>query len=135
MTNNTKESANTHRIKKGDFALLFCIILFSTIILLCSHNRVTQPGSMVCVTIDNRDFAVWPLSDEITTTLPGSCGTNQLRITNGTAFVSHADCPDQICVRHKPITQAGERIVCLPNKVVITISGSANPATVDGVSR
>ena len=32
-----------------------------------------------------------------------------------------ANCPDEICVHHKPISKNGETIVCLPNKVVVVI--------------
>lgn len=135
MTNNTKESASTLHLKKGDFLLLFGIILLAIITFWGSHSRSSPPGSMVYVTINNQFYASWPLSAELTTPLPGPCGTNQLHITNGTAFVSHADCPDQICVRHKPITKTGERIVCLPNKVVITILGPENAAPIDGISQ
>ena len=34
-----------------------------------------------------------------------------------------ADCPDQICVRQKAISKEGESIICLPNKVVVSIVG------------
>ena len=36
--------------------------------------------------------------------------------------MKEADCPDQICVRHKAISKSGESIVCLPHKVVVEIS-------------
>lgn len=47
--------------------------------------------------------------------------TNVLIIKDGTADMITADCPDQICVKHEPISRAGETIICLPNKVVVTI--------------
>ena len=47
--------------------------------------------------------------------------TNILVIKDGAADMISADCPDQICVKHNPISKAGETIICLPNKVVVTI--------------
>ena len=32
-----------------------------------------------------------------------------------------ADCPDQICVKQKPVDESGRDIVCLPNKVVVRV--------------
>ena len=34
-----------------------------------------------------------------------------------------ADCPDLICVHHKPISRQGESIVCLPHKVIVEVTG------------
>lgn len=52
-------------------------------------------------------------------------GTVHFTISNGAVDVTHADCPNQICVHHSPITRTGESIVCLPNRVVITLRGRA----------
>ena len=39
--------------------------------------------------------------------------------------VSGADCPSQDCVRTGEITRAGESIVCLPARIVITLTGGS----------
>ena len=51
-------------------------------------------------------------------------GTNILVIKNGEAYLSYADCPDHTCVRTGKIKYVGQSIVCLPNKVTITVKGS-----------
>ncbi len=53
-------------------------------------------------------------------------------VENGTAFVSESDCRDGICRGTRPISRAGQSIVCLPAGVMIRISGEE--AIVDGVS-
>ena len=58
----------------------------------------------------------------------GKDGLNRLVIKDGKAWVETASCPDGICAAHKPIHREGESIVCLPNKVVITVS-TATAAT------
>lgn len=47
--------------------------------------------------------------------------------------VDHSDCPSQDCVRTGWISRSGGQIVCLPNRLVISIKGSQAPE-VDGVA-
>lgn len=53
------------------------------------------------------------------------CQNKEVRMIN-------ANCPDQICVHHYPISAAGENIICLPHKVVIAITGEKGKE-LDGV--
>lgn len=49
---------------------------------------------------------------------------NILQIDGYTVKMVEANCPDQICVRSFPaISRNGERIICLPYKVVVEIEG------------
>ncbi len=47
--------------------------------------------------------------------------TNVCEIKDGRVCMKSADCPDQSCVRSHPISEPGENIVCLPNKVILKI--------------
>ena len=53
--------------------------------------------------------------------IPGKVGECILIIKDGEAYMQEADCPNQICVHHSPISHKGESIVCLPNRVIIEI--------------
>ena len=61
-------------------------------------------------------------------------GYNLLVIKGGEAYISEASCPDGICSSHRPIKHEGRTIVCLPNKVVITVVGQSSEPPVDAVS-
>ena len=87
-------------------------------------------GQQVEVTVDGKVVETLPLSTDTTVTIPGVGGENTLVIANGTARVSEADCPDGLCVSHRAISRAGESIICLPHRVVVTVTGGT-PA-VDG---
>jgi hypothetical protein len=50
-------------------------------------------------------------------------GTNTILVEPGRIGVSEASCPDQICVRQGMISDGTVPVVCLPNKLVITITG------------
>lgn len=84
-------------------------------------------GDEVTVTVDGAVWGTYSLSEntrvEIVTGKDGEA-YNVLVIQDGTAYVESASCPDGICSDHKPIRRDGESIVCLPNRVVITVHTS-----------
>ena len=65
-------------------------------------------------------FGTYLLSEDRTVSVNE---TNIVLITEGTVSMESADCPDQICVHHQRIKRSGESIICLPNKVVVSIEG------------
>ena len=60
--------------------------------------------------------------------LPEGTGYNLVSITDGVVVMEAADCRDQICVQHKPISSKGESIICLPHRLVVEIVGGENEA-------
>ena len=56
----------------------------------------------------------------------------QLVIEDGKVYVSASECPTHICVKSGKINIVGERIVCTPNKVTITIEGNNADTIVTG---
>ena len=62
------------------------------------------------------------LNDNITKKIETKYGTNVVSVKDKAVFVSNADCPDKICVKHREISRVGETIVCLPHKLVVEIS-------------
>ncbi|HHY83337.1 MAG TPA: NusG domain II-containing protein [Clostridiales bacterium] len=49
---------------------------------------------------------------------------NLMSISGEGVSVKEANCPDQICVKFGKILRPGQTIVCLPHKVVISITGN-----------
>ena len=79
-------------------------------------------GNVVRVTVDGELYAVYSLSDDVVEDIKMGENSNRLIIKDGRAYVESASCPDGICVNHHPIFRDGESIVCLPNKVVVTVA-------------
>lgn len=57
-------------------------------------------------------------------------GENTISVEHGRICVSHADCPDQICVRTGWISDGVTPIVCLPNHLSIRIQSDTADAAV-----
>ena len=91
-------------------------------------------GDSVTVSIDGTVVATYPLDvDRTEEILTEDGGRNLLIIKDGKAYVESASCPDGICAAHKPIHREGESIVCLPNKVVITVQTADTSDSLDAV--
>lgn len=58
-----------------------------------------------------------------TITLSGAWGDNTVEIEAGRVRMSHADCPDQVCVRQGWVSDGTLPIVCLPHRVTVQMVG------------
>ena len=57
----------------------------------------------------------------------GTAASNTISVNKGEIGVVGASCPDKICVSHGFISSAADPIICMPNRLVITVgNGSAN---------
>ncbi len=133
MTDKTNQK-HTSFLRKADIILLSVLLLLSTAIIICL--RLTPHASgIVTVTVDGSCIGHWALTEEQQIWIDGASGTNCLYIANGTAVMTDADCPDLICVHHTPISHVGERIVCLPNRVIVSIDAVSGDTVLDAVSQ
>ncbi len=102
-------------------AVVMFIALISAVIVYLTHNK----GDMAVIKVDGNIVSELSLSDNTTITIEGyQGGSNTVSIIDGKAYVSEADCPDEICVKTGGISRAGETIVCLPHRVVVEIKSS-----------
>lgn len=95
-------------------ALLWLVITFLT----------REEGNVVSVEIDGILVAEYSLSVDGEYVLGD--GGNVLVISGGEAYMASADCPDKTCVGVGRIRYAGQSIVCLPNRVVVTVLGDGD---------
>lgn len=86
-----------------------------------------RSGACVVVRVDGQQVARYELSADGDYALNG--GTNLLRIENGAAYLTYADCPDRLCVKQGRIRYEGQTITCLPNRLTVTVEGGSS----DGV--
>ena len=107
--------------------LLISVLLCLSLILGAVILLTRKEGKTVKVEIDGKKVAEYSLDSSGEYSLNG--GTNILKISNGEAYLTHANCPDKTCVKTGKIKYVGESIICLPNKLSIVIQGNAS----DGV--
>ncbi|WP_434311274.1 NusG domain II-containing protein [Hominifimenecus sp. rT4P-3] len=119
-------------MRRGDWFLMGSVALLAGAALLLLQ-ATKEEGAQVIVEVDGVQNAVYSLSEERTVTIEGiEGGTNQLVIEGGAASVVDASCPDHLCVHQSSIRYQGQTIVCLPNRVVITVE-NGEEAEIDGM--
>lgn len=109
-----------HRIKP-DVIVIAAIVLLALLLLLFSFV-FKKEGSFAVVEINGKETASYPLHENGTFVLNG--GTNTLVIKDGKAYLVNCDCPDLTCENTGKISYVGQTIVCLPNKLSVTVRGS-----------
>lgn len=120
MEDNTQlDWLKTH---KNDLLLIAGLLILGGALALFLY-AVRQEGGTVRVQADGETVMELPLNEDTRLVLGEDGHTNTLVIENGTARVAEADCPDQICVSHGAIRYAGESIVCLPHRLVVSVEG------------
>ena len=81
-------------------------------------------GRTVSVSINGEQVGTYALEYDRQQLVSGfDSFTLTLVIDGGQAYVEHSTCPDLICQQHAPISKAGDQIICLPARVVVTVTG------------
>ena len=104
-------------------ALIFALIAVGVSSFLIIE-AMRRKGEAVVISIDGNKVAEYSLSENGEFIL--NDGTNFLVIENGCAYIKSADCPDKLCVHQGKISRTGERIVCLPNRLMIEVIGEGD---------
>lgn len=120
-----KQSLNEKvNLQKKDWILIMVVVLVAGLVFLMHEFIGGRGAGCVTVKVEGKLQGVYSLSKDRTVEING--GTNILKIRNGIADMTEADCPDKLCVNQKAVSKNGESIICLPNKVVVTIDSSEN---------
>ena len=121
---------------KNDIILIAVLLIF--VIVGGIYLFLFRPtGDAVKVTVDGKLYGTYSLSKNFTEDIYTGTDTKQLNrlvIRDGKAHVETATCPDKICAKHRAIFRDGESIVCLPNRVVITVIRDEKADTPDAVA-
>ena len=128
MSTEAKEKIKKYRL---DIIVISAILVFALLFLLFM-TLFKKEGAVVSVEIDGKTVAEHSLYKNGVFPLNG--GTNVLVIENGTAYLNYSNCPDHVCENTGKIRYVGETIVCLPNRITITVIGDSADGGVDLVS-
>lgn len=106
------------------------VILIAALLLIAAavwgvFRLARRTGDSVSVTVDGKLFGRYSLHEDAEITIPSADGHfNKLVISNGSARIESADCPDKLCVKRGFVKNAGQTVICLPHRVVVTIEGT-----------
>lgn len=122
--------------KKKDIYIILAVVLLIFMSFILYRYMSGEAGSIAVVTVNGERIGEYPLAVDCTVKINGwNGGELEMIIADGKADMEASDCPDRICVKHRPIGRVGESIICLPNRVVITVEGNGETTGLDAVAR
>lgn len=102
-------------------------LLIVSLLLIIFQGYVTSgDGSKyIEISVDGELYGRYEFSDkEKTVDVITEFGENKIKIDNKAVWVEDASCPDKLDVKMGKIENKGQMIVCLPNRLMVKISGN-----------
>ena len=103
------------------FLALICYLLFS-------YSIFGEQIEGVEIFVDGKEYATYKFSEiknADIVNIKTDKGYNVLEITSKGVKMLNASCPDKIDVQVGEISKPGQMIVCVPNKVLVRITGNS----------
>lgn len=122
------------RFGKNDVIFIGFLVLFCIAVCVWVYKGGAVEGSNIVITVDGKEYGTYSLLEEQTITIGEGKTKNIIEIKGGKAYMKEASCPDQLCVDQNEISFDKESIICLPNKVVLTVISDVE-SDVDGIVR
>ena len=130
---------NTHqkqRRQRNDIFLIVALLAVAVIGIACLFLFRRPGGEVVIYYPSGREYGRYPLGENRVISFTGESAdhSNTVVIHDGQVYMESASCPDQLCVKHRPVAYVGETIVCLPHRVVVKIEGNTVASLPDTVA-
>ena len=117
------EGSFLKKIKKGDIAIVL-VIVTACILWFIPWQKGEQ--LVLTVTLDGERAATVNLSD-VTESYNLTVGGCEILVEkDGVSFTS-SECEDKLCEKRGKMTRAGDAMACVPEKVVVSLSGMKAP--------
>lgn len=112
-------------LKKRDIILIISLLFIGIIALVIWHFIYSDDGKYVTIEQRNELIGTYPLNvdKEIEIEHRGKV-VNKIIIKDGYCYMEEAECPDHLCIKQGKVNKSGQTIVCLPNRVVVTVVDS-----------
>lgn len=120
---NTYRNSVKNMIRKGDIILLVALLFVGGLFWYFLAPDSNTDDAKVVITVDKKVYGEYPLDEDKKIQVRENGHKNIIEIKGGKVCMTDSDCHNQDCVHQGAISKKNESIVCLPNKVVVSISG------------
>lgn len=118
--------------RKADIVLAIVLVLLG-LGLSAVFASDGSAGNELIITVDGKEFGSYTLLEDRQIDIKQNSHINKVTIKDGVVSMKFSDCKGQDCVNQHDISESGETIICLPNKIVLEISG--NEDKYDSIAR
>ena len=108
-------------MKRSDVIFIILVVLLIGGAFLLFEVIADTSGRTVVIEEGNEPVGSYPLSEDRILTVTGPLGITTVVIENGEVYVSDSACPNKVCIEMGRISQKGDSIICLPNRVYIIV--------------
>ena len=112
----------TKKILIGDLFLIFFFIGLTVFLTLMLWNF--PQCEYLKIQMGNKNIGTFSLNQNITKVIDGPIGKTEIIIDSGKVRVSKSPCTKKYCINQGWINQLHQTIVCVPNKMSISIIGN-----------
>jgi hypothetical protein len=114
--------------------LLFLTLLLLSVAGLFFINKILPERKTVLIDADGKPAYTLPLSEDRTVSVDGPEGKSVVEIRRSRVRIIDSPCRNRLCIQQGWVTSGA--IVCLPNRVVVTIQGrDTDHGVFDAVTR
>lgn len=108
-----------------DLILALAVLAAAALLFAGRKQWASKSPAAVTISVDGEEIMTLDLNQENDQIIesPGG-GRNRVIIKDGAVHMEEASCPDKVCIRQGTISETGQSIVCLPNRVIVTITGT-----------
>ena len=108
-------------MKKKD--ILFLAVVAALIAAAFGIFQVVLPsqGREIVIEEGNELVGVFPLEEDRVIEVQGPLGISTVVIENGEAYMLDSPCPNKVCIAMGRISEPGDSIICIPNRVYIHV--------------
>ncbi|MCP2618944.1 NusG domain II-containing protein, partial [Candidatus Aminicenantes bacterium AC-335-A11] len=93
------------------------------------NSSFLSKGKFVKISISGNEIENLPLYSEVRKSYFCSKGKITVIVKKGKVWVEESSCKNKICVKTSPVSYAGERIICAPNRFLLEIKGNSGVDT------
>ena len=86
-------------------------------------RRTDSKASWAVITLDGAVVDRIPIEAEGSYVFPDIPGMT-FTVSDGAVSVTESGCKDKVCVRTGAVSHRGEAVICVPNRVAVTVEGS-----------
>jgi len=116
-------------MKRSDRITAVVILVAAALVIVSWIVMHRTPGTVAVVRVDGKVVATVDLTSHDPQTLHVTGVLGPLVIVadgKGSIRVTESTCLDQICVHTVPARSPGDQVICVPNRMVITIEAKGN---------
>lgn len=113
-------------MKKKDILLIVLALGVAGLLYAVSLISGGEAATTVVVTVDGQEVLRRPLALEDSYEIRQEDGSvNVIAVEDGAVYMQEANCRDGLCMAQGKMRNAAKTIVCLPHKLVVSLTGDA----------